>query len=338
MRRTALIISLLSLAPIQPQAQEAVPDYEGISVGNYRGWSGSIEVSAEDADVTAIVVPAIGGRVCFYGVGRDNIIWERQDTFGKTLSTEPKNFGVGGYQIDIGPELRGIPRHRVLWMGEHSGKAVGDYTIETTSAKDPAIDVQLNKRILLDPETGDLGITQILKNTSQNDVAYCLWDRTLVQGGGYAMFNLNNKSRFKKKWAMRRGQQGNWHYDGDTPDSDNVKIYGDLLVAHCDGPATKIGADTDEGWIAYAWRNYLFVKYFPVYPDKEYTDGGCRVELYWNERFGELEPLSPEVRLVAGESYQFPEFWKIIELKKEVRSHKDARRAAKEIPDSPFGR
>ncbi len=338
MKKSLFTFALAGLALSIQAADPVTVDYDGISVGNYRGWKSSVELTAEDADVTTIVVPAVGGRICFYGVGRDNVIWENQDTFGKTLSTEKKNFQVGGYQIDIGPELRGIPRHKVLWMGEHDHKLVDDYTIETTSAKDPAIDVQLSKRILLDPETGDLGITQTLKNTSDSDVSYCMWDRTLVQGGGYAMFKLNNKSQFKKKWAVRSGDRGKWFYDGDNPDSDQVKLYGNLLVAHCEGPATKIGADTDEGWIAYAWRKYLFVKYFPVYPDQKYTDGGCRVELYFNERFGELEPLSPEVKLAPGESYQFPEFWKIIELKKEIHSHSDARKAAKLIPDSPFGR
>ena len=50
------------------------------------------------------------------------------------------------------------------------------------------------------------------------------------------------------------------------------------------------------------------------------------------------EPLSPEVKLKPGDGYRFPEMWKIIELKDEVTSLKDARKAAKKVPRSPFDR
>ena len=41
----------------------------------------------------------------------ENIIYENPTSFGKTLGNTTTNFWVGGYQCDIGPELRGIPDH-----------------------------------------------------------------------------------------------------------------------------------------------------------------------------------------------------------------------------------
>jgi len=115
-----------------------------------------------------------------------------------------------------------------------------------------------------------------------------------------------------------------------------VRIIKEHLVARCVGPATKIGADSTAGWIAYARGRLLFVKFFPFYADGTYTDGGCTVELYFDERVAELEPLSPEILLQPGQSFTFPEKWVLIQLKEPVNSHEDAVKVIGQIPRSPF--
>ena len=77
----------------------------------------------------------------------------------------------------------------------------------------------------------------------------------------------------------------------------NVTVLDGVLVAKAEGLPSKLGADSDAGWIAYARGRQLFVKFYTYFPDGKYTDGENSVELYFDPRVCELEPLSPEVSL-----------------------------------------
>lgn len=308
----------------------------GVRLQNFRGWDDCL--SLEVSGVQAIIAPAVGGRILHYSATGENILWENPSGFGKTLGSHPSGFGVGGYQCDLGPELRGIPPHDALWIGRHRWSAPGPYQVTVESEHDLGVGVQLAKQIVMEPGTGDLGITQIIRNLSDREVSFCLWDRTLCKNDGFAFFPLNRKSRFKAGWSLRRGASGHYTYDGDTPASPNVRVMGGVLVARCNGEATKVGADSDAGWIAYARGRLLFVKYFPWFANGDYTDGGNSVELYFDPRVAELEPLSPEVKLPPGGQYAFPEKWTLIELKAEALTFEQARALVKLIPPSPFKR
>jgi hypothetical protein len=223
-------------------------------------------------------------------------------------------------------------------MGLYHWQIPKDFTARVSSERDLNVGVQMEKEIIIEPGTGDLGITQTMRNISDKDVAYCLWDRTLCKNDGFAFFPLNKKSRFKAGWSLRRTTDGKYVYDGTNPASPDVKIMKGVLVARCGGPATKVGADSDAGWIAYARGRLLFVKYFPYTPNGNYPDGGNSVELYFDENVAELEPLSQEVKLRPNETFSFPEKWSLIELKQEVLTFEQARAIVKQIPASPFRR
>lgn len=336
MRRCCFLFALAANLLVGPGAGRAADPFisfpEGVEMRSFHGKPGALSLTSEDTGISAVVTPSFGGRVMFYGIEAENLLWVPRVN-GASSALE-----AGGYQLDIGPESRGIPARPTLWAGQYRSHSPRDFTVVVKSLPDPLLGVQLIKEIVVDPESGDLGVTQIITNVSPREVSFCHWDRTLVQPDGFVIVPLNKKSRFKKKWAVRRGEVGEYVYDGDAPESDRVQIKSGVLYAKASGKSTKIGVDSDAGWVAYAWRHYLFIKYFPHYASGDYTDGGCTVELFWNERFAELEPLSPEVKLKPGEGYRFPELWRIIELKDDVTSFKDARKAAKKVLRSPFGR
>lgn len=312
---------------------------KGVIAITHTGWDGSFLLNAASPSVKAVIAPAVGGRIVHYSLEGENILWENPDAFGKTLANATAPFSVGGYQCDLGPELRlpPIAAHRGLWMGVHQGTVPRHYTVRTVSEPDAALGIQMEKEIVMDADTGELGLVQRMKNISAREVAFCLWDRTLCQGGGFAFFPLNKKSRFPAGWSLRGKFEGRMFYDGVKPASPQVRVLDRVLVARCEGEPTKLGADSDAGWIAYARGRLLFVKYFPWFPKGEYTDGGNSVELYFDHR-AELEPLSPEIRLKPGASYDFPEMWVLIKLDAEVKSHEQARALVKLVPPSPFKR
>jgi hypothetical protein len=309
---------------------------KGIHIRTYHGWEESLVMEA--SGVIAVAVPAVGGRITHYSVDGENILFEETAGFGKTLATAPGGFPVGGYQCDLGPELRGIPGHEALWQGLYRWTIPGDYAVKVTSEREMSAGVQMEKEFLIEPGTGDLGIRQTMRNVSEKDVTYCLWDRTLCRNGGFAFFPLKKQSRFKAGWSQIRTRDGKSVYDGTNPGSPNARVMKGVLVARCEGAETKLGADSDAGWIAYVRGRMLFVKYFPWFAEGNYSDGGNSVELYFDGKVAELEPLSPEVTLHPGDSYSFPERWTLIELKEEALTFDQVRALVKLIPASPFQR
>jgi hypothetical protein len=307
----------------------------------YGGWSEALVMRG--GDCKAAVVPGIGGRVMSYAVNGENLLFENPEAWGRTLATASNGFWVGGYQCDLGPELRGIPEHKALWNGPWLWRLPRPYTVQVVSEPFLALGVQMEKELVIDPDTGDLGVTQRLRNVISNDVSFCLWDRTLCKGGGFVLIPLNKRSAFKAGWSIRRGQSGSYSYEGNRPADARVRVIDGVLVAQAralpEAKELKLGTDSDAGWIAYVRGKTLFVKYFPVYAKANYSDGGNTVEFYCDDRVAELEPLSPEVTLKPGSNYSFPEKWTLIELADEVATFEKARAVVKQhIPSSPFAK
>lgn len=325
-------MAVLGLGVAARAAESPLVLPEGVEVRSFADEAGALRLYSEDTGVSALVTPSFGGRVLFYGIEGQNLLWL------PSRSSPSASFESGGYQVALGPETRNMPPSPTLSRGQNRSRMLRDFTVEVRSLPDPLLGVQLIKEIVIDPETGDLGLSQTITNVSPREVSFCQWDRTMVQPDGYVIAPINRKSRFVEKWAVREGRPGNYTYNGVTPESDRVEISRGILYAKASGKPMKIGLDSDAGWIAYAWRHFLFVKYSPYYRTGDYTDAGCTVEASWNGHHAELQLLSPEVKLKPGEAFRFPAFWKIVELKDEVSSFKDARKAAKKVPRSPFGR
>jgi hypothetical protein len=315
---TALALRILQALLLQEPATD------------YKGWE-QFRLEAGGAKTVAMIIPTVGGRIVSYGSG-ENILFDNPDYRGKSLeNTAPDELAQGytGYNVDLGPELRGIPRHLGLWMGKVVVTSIPGGA-RLVSSHDPAVGMIVIKEIRIDAKTGALDVTQIMRNTSEKEQSYCLWDRTLCRGGGYALIPLNPKSRRPGRWSAAR--DGKYVPAGHT----GVDVLEDVLVAKAEGPSYKLGADSDAGWIAYARGRQLLVKFFPYFPAGKYTDGGNSVELYFDPKVCELEPLSPEVSLKPGEEYAFPEKWVLIPLEREVASREEARRLVSKIPANPF--
>ncbi len=245
-----------------------------------------------NAAARLVIDPARGGRIVHYS--REG----------------GPNFFLGGCQIDVGPELDYPPRHPVLWSGTYTAETLGPLAVRLTSAADEATGLQLVKVVELAPDGAGVTLQTTMKNVSKEDVAYCLWDRTMT-GAAYGFFELNPDSRFPAGWSMRRGQPGAWSYDGTNPGSPRVEIVDNLLVTVPGKKMEKVAADSVAGWIAGYGDGWLYVKRFPVAPRGDYADGGNSVE-FWVDAAGtrtEIEPLSPKVRLRPGESYSFTQRW-----------------------------
>ncbi|HYF00264.1 MAG TPA: hypothetical protein VEJ18_15185 [Planctomycetota bacterium] len=286
---------------------------------------GAMVLSTSDQRIRTVAWPSAGGRVVEYSLDGENILWT------------PKG-RAGGFQLDIGPEMRQIPKHDAIWSGPYQATPLGRAGLRLSSAPDPGLGLQVVKELGIDPERGTLEVVGKMRNTAQGELSYCFWDRTLCEGGGYALIPVNPKSKFKAGWVRgtRKGP-ALWEYDGQTPQHPTMKLINGVLVVKTGGPEQKVGTDTMDGWIAYARGKLLYVKYFPTFPTGRYTDGGLTVAHYYNQNLSELEPISPEVALKPGQEYVFPQMWALLPLEKEVGTFEEARALVDRLPKSPFG-
>src|SRR5215831_12332834 len=123
---TSLILRILPALLVQEPATD------------YKGWE-QFRLEAAEARTVAMIIPTVGGRLVSYGRG-ENILFDNPDYRGKTLdNTNPDALAQGctGYNVDLGPELRGIPRHLALWMGKHSSASIPG-GVRLVSDHDPA--------------------------------------------------------------------------------------------------------------------------------------------------------------------------------------------------------
>ena len=310
----------------------------GVELHDYTGWANCLFLNASEIPVQAVIVPAVGGRILHYSWNGANILLENSGSQGATLGSKNEDLFLGGYQCDPAAGGRVLPDHWQLSEGPQRWQAGASFSARVFSPSDATLGVALDKEFVLAGDTGELGLVQRLRNVSGHTVKYCLADRTSCKGGGFVLLPLNKKSRFKAGWALIREAGGKKYYDGDHPASSAVSVLGGVLVAETGGDATRLGADSDGQWIACARGRLLFVKYYLYSPGADYGGGGSSVEVYFDRRVTELDPLSPETTLAPGESFVFPEKWLLLPLAREVTTAEEARKLALKIPPPPFRR
>jgi hypothetical protein len=334
-RTVTLVLALcLGLAAARAQNNNDLPP--GVELRTYTGWPNCLFLNASEIPVQAVIVPAVGGRIVHFSLNGTNILLENSASLGAILGAKNEDLFLGGYQCDFGAGGRELPDHWPLSEGPQRWRAGAPFSAKLFSGVDARLGVALEKEFVLAGDTGELGLLQRLRNVSDHPVKYFLADRTICKGGGFVFFPLNRKSRYQAGWALARQAGGKTIYDGVQPASSGVSVLGGVLVAQTGGDATRLGADSDAEWIAYARGRLLFVKYYFYAPWGDYAGAGNSVEVYFDRRATELNPFSPEISLDPGDSLIFPEKWVLLPLEKEVTTAEEARRLVPKIPPPPF--
>ncbi len=254
-----------------------------------------------------------GGRLVEYSLGGRNAL------YSDALHPEwvfPDNdhwVGPAGGRFDIGPEEI-LLEHTVLTDGPWTIERVDRLHLRMVSPVDTVTGVQLNRDVVLDPGSTRLRCTTTTTNRSDRLLHRSYWGRSLAPGGGIFITSLTPDSRFLNQFieytlypTFQILMQ---------PKDPAVTIRGEYLMLRGAPLQPKIGLDTQSGWMAYLMRTgMLFVKRFPVYPERRYADlAGLTISVWSNQdRMVELEPLGPEERLAPGQSATFTEDWWLLD-------------------------
>ena len=271
----------------------------------YFGYSRCIKL--ENSNTRVILCPEAGGRVLEYAWKGTNALYEDPTQRGWTAASGQPAPNLFAGRFDVGPE-RIIARHPDLWTGPWSGEILGPLAARLVSVKDSATGLQLVRDFKLDASSSRLNCTQTITNISDHPVSCCHWSRTMAQGCGICLIPLTAPSRFPKSYLMF----GPGPVMDFQPEDPNIRVRDGFLEIVGPPARAKLGFDSAAGWFCYLMKNDLmFVKRFPVYPDRVYNEmAGLTISIwYFKDKMCELEPIGPQEKLAPGQSASFTEQW-----------------------------
>lgn len=273
---------------------------EGAGPGSFHGFDACIALS--NRTTRAILCPAVGGRVLEYSYQGLQAL-----PLPKPGAKNPSPAG----RFDIGPELV-IPKRPLLWKGAWTGEITGPRRARLTSQEDAASGVQLIREFELAKEGASLSCRQIILNVSDRVLEYAHWSRTFVQGEGIVVIPLSTPSRFPNKYVM---YERNGHVIDFKPEDPMIRERQGFIEILGAPRNPKLGFDSTAGWFAYlSPNNLMFLKHYPVYPDRVYNElAGLTVSIWYPDNWSvvELEPIGPRERILPGGRAGFTETWNL---------------------------
>jgi hypothetical protein len=302
LKPAAAVLLCLTMCTSASAAEKSFP---GASLVNSHGYSGCIRL--ENPDVTVILEPNYGGRVLEYSYKGTNALYVDPTQDGLVFTPGKQTPDICGGRCDIGPEMT-VPAHPALWAGKWTAELIGPRAGRMTSVKDTATGVQLVREFRLDEKSSRLRFTQTIRNVSGETKSYCHWSRTFASGGGICLVPISPGSRFPRGFTIYR--------DGglviSPEDHANYRIRDNFLIIDGEPPQSKFGLDSATGWLSYITKsNLLFVKRFPVYPERAYAEfAALTISIwYYKDMMCELEPIGPKEVIKPGGSASFTEEW-----------------------------
>lgn len=284
---------------------------EGAAIVAQYGYNNCIEL--KNNDVRVVLEPNMGGRIIVYELNGKNVLHRNPEQDG--IIYEPgKLIEPAGGRFDIGPENI-IPPRPALYFGKWEGKITGKRQAQLISQRDTSTGVQLIRIFKLDDHGSKLTYTQIIRNIDSQTKHYCSWSRTFAKGGGISLTPLNPESRFPKGYLIYGPGRVMDFMPAQEP---NFRVRNGILEIIGPPERPKFVMDVSEGWLAYLTRDdQLFIKKFPVYPDRVYGEmSAANVSIwYFREEMCEIEPMGPMETIKPGEEATFTETWYLYDYK-----------------------
>lgn len=304
----------------QPAAQATASEVD------YFGWKA---LKLDNGLVTLIAVPDIGGRIMEYKLGGHSFLWVNASQRGK-LYEAPRteadrvwpNFGgykswpalQGGWSGP--PDPLGSQLDGGRWQGKIVTKTGAVATIEMTSPADPGVTgLQITRQVHLYANSTRASIVETYYNVSNRTVTTGVRGVTQVVGALEADGKPSSDARvylpLKKDSALSDG----YVLMSGRGATQWKKIAGDtILETSYAGQASRVGADSDGGWIAYVdnIHGVTLANTFTVTPDAKYPDNGMTVQVATSGAatpYVDMEVLAPLKALAPGERFSFTHNW-----------------------------
>lgn len=149
----------------------------GAKVVSFYGYDDCIELS--NGTAKAVLCPAAGGRILFYGIDDRNILYLPTGNEGWVWDGKSSSAPMHAGRCDIGPEHI-VPRRSLLWQGRWTGQIIGDRQAVLESQDDPSTGVRLKRTFELAAESSQLKFTQTILNVSAHQHHWPLWPQSAL--------------------------------------------------------------------------------------------------------------------------------------------------------------
>lgn len=308
---------------------------QGVEKMTYLGWADSPRLSAGGRPVRAVLVPIVGGRIIHYGLSGENLLFENPRVGGQTLAAQKENILAGGSWLDLWGTGSSLTERLPLVVGPWRWDSPEDHQVELSCAAEAVGGLSAERDVVMDPETGDVGVVHRVKNVSSREVTCGLWNPTVCRGPGYALLPLARQSLFPAKWAVQQEAGPEAPANPAVPTSAWVKALSGILVVKAGAEAIRLVTDSDAGWLAFVRGKQMLVLHYRS-RDPRAPKASVTASLYVDQQVAELGPISPKIGLRPGETFEWPIEWNLIELKREVDSFEGARALASRVKRSPF--
>ena len=290
---------------------------------DYHGWNGCWEIS--NPLVRVVVVPQIGGRIMEYSLGGENALWQNVDELGKVtgddLGKTWRNYG--GYKAWNAPQSKWSTTNRDFHYDSAPAQVepLADQSgVRVTTAPIGHLGYQLIREVVLSDSTSRVRITERMRNISNHDITWGVWDVTQVNAPCWIAFPLNANSSYPQGWNVL--------YPPGRP-VQQIKRVGNIGIAQYDNRTEKWATDAMGGWMAYIKDQLAYTKHWSTrLVDVTYPDGGCDAAFYTCSKdyfggYAEMQVMGPITKLAPGEESTLVEDWFLTRLNQSAKDESD---------------
>jgi hypothetical protein len=231
-----------------------------------------------------------GGRIVSLKSGNLELLTQKREheNYGSTLWTGPQSEW-------------GWPPYQVLDENRYDAIFSSD-SLFLISKKDSLSGFQISKSIRADKKKDCFVITYAIRNISTTTKKVDAWEVTRVPVGGTAFFPEGENADLPAS-----------NLEGISKENGFVWFSCDMKPMR---KGQKLFATGKNGWLAYYYKDVLFIKRFPDVLPEQLSPQQGEVEIYANEErvYFELENHGPYTSLFPGQLLQYQVIWHIKKL------------------------
>ena len=273
----------------------------------YGGWLNCYRYSNNKIEL--IITTDVGPRIIHYGwKGGENQFVVFPETSGKTGGDQWQLYG--GHRLWNAPEHfpnSYFPDNGPIELKQEKGFIRLVQPVETTTLIQKEMDIYISE------DSEKVKIIHRLRNYAKEPKELAPWSITALAPGGIGIipFVLNKDNPAPKPSLVFSA----WDYT-DVADS-RIQWMSACLLVRQDISKTrwlKVGLNSAHGKMAYLRGSDLFIKKFATFPGQKYADNGSMEECWINDRYLELEALSPNQMIEPGLAVEHTETWLLLRL------------------------
>jgi hypothetical protein len=267
----------------------------------YNGWNHCIHM--QNDYISLIATTDVGPRIIYCSSTMEdcNLFHQREGQQGLTNSNEWLIYG--GHRLWTSPQVDYRPNQPD--NGSVSYKQEDD-SLTLYGPEEAATKVQKQFCITFAQDKPEITVIHRIYNRNLWPIRFAPWALTVMHDSGTIIFPVPQEdTHFMPNYAITF-----WPW---TKPNDRRFTLGEKYIIlrqdQADKHWFKIGYRNTEGWGAYLFKKYMFVKIYKPIPNKEYPDYGATFETFIDNEMIEFETLGPLRTVYPGDYTEHTEKW-----------------------------